>query len=72
MVGDENDACLDTNLRLKQVMPKSGHLLNLEDPVALMLQRSSLLMPSRRANGPIETNLLRHHAAPKGLFFNLC
>ena len=40
MVGDENDPCLDTNLYLKRTMPtaglavvpKSGHLLNLEDP----------------------------------------
>lgn len=41
MVGDEDDPCLDTNLYLKRTMPtaglavvpKSGHLLNLEDPV---------------------------------------
>ncbi len=40
MVGDEDDPCLDTNLYLKRTMPtaglavvpKSGHLLNLEDP----------------------------------------
>jgi len=40
MVGDEDEACLDVNLWLKRTMPmaglstfpKSGHLLNLEDP----------------------------------------
>jgi len=40
MVGDEDDPCLDVNLFLKRnipraglaVVPKSGHLLNLEDP----------------------------------------
>ncbi len=40
MVGDEDEPCLDTNLYLKRTMPtaglavvpKSGHLLNLEDP----------------------------------------
>ncbi len=40
MVGDEDDACLDVNLWLKRtmpmaglsVMPKAGHLINLEEP----------------------------------------
>ncbi len=40
MVGDEDEACLDANVWLKRTMPiagldiapKSGHLLNLEDP----------------------------------------
>ena len=40
MVGDEDDPCLDVNLHMKRIMPtagmsvapKSGHLLNLEDP----------------------------------------
>ncbi len=40
MVGDEDDPCLDVNLHIKRIMPmaglsvfpKSGHLLNLEDP----------------------------------------
>ncbi len=40
MVGDEDEACLDVNLWLKRTMPmaglsvfpKSGHLLNLEEP----------------------------------------
>ncbi len=42
MVGDEDEPCLDINLFLKRtmpmasliVMPKSGHLINLEDPAA--------------------------------------
>ncbi len=41
MVGDEDEGCLDINLWLKRTMPmagltvfpKSGHLLNLEEPV---------------------------------------
>ena len=40
MVGDEDDVCLDVNVWLKRhmptaglrVFPKSGHLINLEDP----------------------------------------
>ncbi|MBT6094992.1 MAG: alpha/beta hydrolase [Rhodospirillaceae bacterium] len=40
MVGDEDESCLDVNLFMKRVMPmaglsvfpKSGHLINLEDP----------------------------------------
>ncbi len=40
MVGDEDDPCIDVNLHLKRLMPtaglniapKSGHLINLEDP----------------------------------------
>ena len=40
VVGDEDESCLDVNLHLKRTMPysglsifpKSGHLLNLEEP----------------------------------------
>lgn len=42
MIGDEDEPCIDTNVFLKRTIPssglvtfpKSGHLINLEDPVA--------------------------------------
>lgn len=42
MIGDEDEPCIDTNIFLKRTMPaaglvvfpKSGHLINLEDPTA--------------------------------------
>ena len=42
MIGDEDEPCIDTNIFLKRAMPsaglvvfpKSGHLINLEDPAA--------------------------------------
>ncbi|MEK9833696.1 MAG: alpha/beta hydrolase, partial [Rhodospirillaceae bacterium] len=42
MIGDEDEPCIDTNIFLKRTMPsaglvtfpKSGHLINLEDPAA--------------------------------------
>ncbi len=42
MIGDEDEPCIDTNVFLKRTMPaaglvtfpKSGHLINLEDPAA--------------------------------------
>jgi len=42
MIGDEDEPCIDTNVFLKRAMPsaglvtfpKSGHLINLEDPGA--------------------------------------
>ena len=51
MVGDEDEACLDANVWLKRTMPtagldiapKSGHLLNLEDPARFNETISSFL-----------------------------
>lgn len=42
MIGDEDEPCIDTNIFMKRIMPsaglvtfpKSGHLINLEDPEA--------------------------------------
>ncbi|MBT3809163.1 MAG: hypothetical protein HOF99_06650, partial [Rhodospirillaceae bacterium] len=42
MIGDEDEPCIDTNIFLKRAMPsaglmvfpKSGHLINLENPAA--------------------------------------
>lgn len=51
MVGDEDEACLDANVWLKRTMPtsglyvapKSGHLLNLEDPTRFNQEVSDFL-----------------------------
>ncbi len=51
IVGDEDEACLDANLWLKRTMPtagldiapKSGHLLNLEDPARFNAMVSGFL-----------------------------
>lgn len=51
MVGDEDEACLDANVWLKRTMPtsglyvapKSGHLLNLEDPARFDQEISDFL-----------------------------
>jgi pimeloyl-ACP methyl ester carboxylesterase len=51
MVGDEDEPCLDINLFLKRtmpmaglaVMPKSGHLINLENPAAFNAQIDDFL-----------------------------
>jgi pimeloyl-ACP methyl ester carboxylesterase len=51
MVGDEDEPCLDINLFLKRTMPmaglvvvpKSGHMINLEDPAAFNAQIEAFL-----------------------------
>ena len=51
MVGDEDEPCLDINLYLKRVMPmaglvvmpKSGHLINLENPAAFNAEIEAFL-----------------------------
>jgi len=56
MVGDEDEACLDVNLWLKRTMPmaglsvipKSGHLLNLEDPAGFNQRCADFLITAEK------------------------
>ena len=77
MVGDEDDACLDTNLWLKRVMPrsglsvwpKSGHLLNLEDPARFNDEIAAFHALVTAAQWPDRNQLLKRHAAPSDAIF---
>jgi pimeloyl-ACP methyl ester carboxylesterase len=72
MVGDEDDACLDTNLWLKRVMPlsglsvwpKSGHLLNLEEPERFYAECDAFFSAIASAKWPNRQHLLRAHPQP--------
>jgi len=77
MVGDEDDPCLDTNLWLKRVMPraglsiwpKSGHLLNLEDPQRFNAESATFFDQVKADNWPDRNELLARHAAPDTAIF---
>jgi pimeloyl-ACP methyl ester carboxylesterase len=77
MVGDEDDPCLDTNLWLKRVMPrsglsiwpKSGHLLNLEDPYRFNGEIEAFHELIAAGKWPDRNKLLQRHAAPEGAIF---
>jgi pimeloyl-ACP methyl ester carboxylesterase len=72
MVGDEDDPCLDTNLWLKRVMPraglsiwpKSGHLLNLEDPQRFNAESAAFFDQVKAGEWPDRNELLARHVAP--------
>lgn len=60
MVGDEDEACLDANVWLKRTMPasglyvapKSGHLLNLEDPARFNQEISDFICAVDKGTWP--------------------
>jgi len=61
MVGDEDDVCLDVNVWLKRAMPtaglrvfpKSGHLINLEDPATFNAEIDDFLKQTRAGVWPV-------------------
>lgn len=61
MVGDEDDVCLDVNVWLKRAMPtaglrvfpKSGHLINLEDPATFNAEIDDFLKQCRAGVWPV-------------------
>lgn len=61
MVGDEDDVCLDVNVWLKRAMPtaglrvfpKSGHLINLEDPATFNAEIDDFLRQTRAGVWPV-------------------
>jgi len=61
MVGDEDDVCLDVNVWLKRTMPtaglrvfpKSGHLINLEDPATFNAEIDDFLKQTRAGVWPV-------------------
>ncbi len=61
VAGDEDEACLDVNLFLKRtmptaglvVMPKAGHLVNLEDPPAFNRHIESFLAQVEAGTWPV-------------------
>ena len=77
IVGDEDDACLDTNLWLKRAMPlaglsvwpKSGHLLNLEDPARFNAEIAAFHRLIAGGSWPNRHELLTRHAPPDGAIF---
>ena len=77
MVGDEDDPCLDTNLWLKRVMPraglsiwpKSGHMLNLEDPQRFNAESAAFFDQVKANKWPDRNELLARHAAPDTAIF---
>ncbi len=63
MVGDEDDVCLDVNVWLKRhmptaglrVFPKSGHLINLEDPATFNAEIDDFLRAVYACVWPVRT-----------------
>ncbi len=61
IVGDEDEACLDVNLYLKRtmptsglvVMPKAGHLVNLEDPAMFNTHVEGFLAQAEAGTWPV-------------------
>lgn len=61
MIGDEDEPCIDTNVFLKRtipsagliVFPKSGHLINLEDPGAFNAAVDGFLAAAAAGNWPL-------------------
>jgi len=61
MVGDEDDVCLDVNVWLKRAMPtaglrvfpKSGHLINLEDPATFNAEIADFLRAVGAGTWPV-------------------
>lgn len=61
MIGDEDEPCIDTNIFLKRTMPgaglitfpKSGHLINLEDPAAFNAAIDDFLAAVATHNWPL-------------------
>lgn len=61
MVGDEDDVCLDVNVWLKRAMPtsglrvfpKSGHLINLEDPATFNAEIADFLRSVKAGTWPV-------------------
>jgi len=60
MVGDEDDPCIDVNLYMKRLMPmaglsiapKSGHLINLEDPARFNAEMEAFLVAAEAGRWP--------------------
>jgi len=77
MVGDEDDPCLDTNLWLKRVIPtaglsvwpKSGHLLNLEDPQRFNAECDVFFNAVAEGHWPDRNELLERHRGPDNATF---
>ncbi|MBT6094203.1 MAG: alpha/beta hydrolase [Rhodospirillaceae bacterium] len=61
VVGDEDDPCLDVNLHMKRikpmagmsVFPKSGHLLNLEDPARFNGELENFFIAAEAGRWPV-------------------
>ena len=61
MVGDEDDPCIDVNLYMKRLMPtsglsiapKSGHLINLEDPARFNAEIDAFFVAAEAGRWPV-------------------
>ena len=63
MVGDEDDPCIEVNLHMKRLMPmaglsiapKSGHLVNLEDPARFNAEVEAFFITAETGRWPART-----------------